>query len=209
MAQLNITGPTETTLAELLGLPTNAATEANQTTELARLQSIITALAATLAVQQAALTAANDKIDVALVGGLAPTMRTPADAQSLAMAFVIQAEQMVYGGPTSLLQLLRTPTIFKVVALGAATAETTIWTPASGKKFRLMGFILTCGAASTLTFKDGTGLTTIFAARGATDTPISPTGLGNGILSGAADRLLTVTRGTSCTLDGVVFGTEE
>jgi hypothetical protein len=103
----------------------------------------------------------------------------------------------------------RTPTVFKVVALGAATAETTIWTPAAGKKFRLMGFLLTPGAGSTLTFKDNTGGTTIFAARGATDTPITPSGLGNGILSAAADNVLTVTRGTSCTLDGVVWGCEE
>lgn len=103
----------------------------------------------------------------------------------------------------------RTPNVFKVVALAAATAETTIWTPTSGKKFRLMGFILTCGAASTLTFKDNTTGTTIFAARGATDTPISPAAMGNGILSAAANNVLTVTRGTSCTLDGVVWGTEE
>lgn len=103
----------------------------------------------------------------------------------------------------------RTPAVFKVVALGAATAETTIWTPAASKKFRLMGFLLTCGAASTLTFKDGTGLATIFAARGGLDVPISLPNLGNGILSGAANRVLTVTRGTSCTLDGVVWGTEE
>jgi hypothetical protein len=104
---------------------------------------------------------------------------------------------------------LRTPTVFKVVALSAGTAETTIWTPTAGKKFRLMGFILTCGAASTLTFKDNTAGTTIFAARGGTDVPISVPNLGNGILSGAADRVLTVTRGTSCTLDGVVWGVEE
>jgi hypothetical protein len=98
---------------------------------------------------------------------------------------------------------------FKPVALGAATAETTIWTPTAGKKFRLMGFILTCGAASTLTFKDNTAGTTIFAARGTTDQPISVPNLGNGILSAAANNVLTVTRGTSCTLDGVVWGTEE
>jgi len=103
----------------------------------------------------------------------------------------------------------RTPAIFKVVALTAATAETTIWTPGAGKKFRLMGFILTCGAASTLTFKDNTAGTTIFAARGGTDVPVSVPNLGNGILSAAANNVFTVTRGTSCTLDGVVWGTEE
>ena len=117
------------------------------------------------------------------------------------------AAQMVWNGATW--DRERTPNVFKVVALTAATAETTIWTPAVGKKFRLMGFILTCGAASTLTFKDNTAGSTIFAARGATDTPISPDGMRNGILSAVANNVLTVTRGTSATLDGVVFGCEE
>ena len=67
----------------------------------------------------------------------------------------------------------------------------------------------TLGAASTLTFKDNTGGTTIFIARGTTDTPFSPAAMGNGILSTAANNVLTVSRGTSCTLDGVVWGTEE
>lgn len=114
---------------------------------------------------------------------------------------------MVFNGTTWNPQ--RTPNVFKPLALGAGTTETTIWTPAAGKKFRLMGFLLTCGAASTLAFKDNTAGATIFAARGATDTPISPSGMGNGILSAAANNVLTVTRGTSCTLDGVVWGTEE
>lgn len=103
----------------------------------------------------------------------------------------------------------RTPSVFKTVSLGAGTTETTIWTPAAGKKFRLMGFLLTVGAASTLTFKDNTAGATIFIARGTADQPISVPSLGNGLLSGAADRVLTVTRGTSATLDGVVWGTEE
>lgn len=100
------------------------------------------------------------------------------------------------------------PIVFKTVGLTAATAETALWTPASGKKFRLMGFILTPGATGTLTLKDGTGLATIFVARGLIDQPII-VDLGNGILSGAADRVLTVIRGTSGILDGTVWGREE
>jgi hypothetical protein len=118
------------------------------------------------------------------------------------------AQPALYTGGTNF-EAGRTPNKFIVVALGAGTAETTIWTPTGGKKFRLMGFLLTCGAASTLTFKDNTAGTTIFAARGPLDTPISPNAMINGILSAAANNLLTVTRGTSCTLDGVVWGTEE
>jgi len=119
---------------------------------------------------------------------------------------VLAAGLHVYNGATWDRQ--RTPLVFKPIDLAAATAEATIWTPTTGKKFRLMGFILTVGAASTLTFKDNTGGTTIFIARGGTDTPLA-INLGNGILSGAINRLLTVTRGTSATLTGTVYGTEE
>jgi hypothetical protein len=68
--------------------------------------------------------------------------------------------------------------------------------------------VLTSGAASTLTFKDNTGGSTVFASRGGTDQAVT-VDLGNGILSAANNNVLTVTRGTSSTLDGVVWGTEE
>jgi hypothetical protein len=134
---------------------------------------------------------------------------TPADAITPAAPVEQLAFNSLYNGATWDRQ--RTPKVFKVVALGAGTTETTIWTPTSGKKFRLMGLVLSVGAASTLTFKDNTAGTTIFAARGAADAPIviPASALGNGILSAAANNVLTVTRGTSATLDGVVFGTEE
>lgn len=103
---------------------------------------------------------------------------------------------------------LRTATVFKTVDLGAGTTETTIWTPATGKRFRLLGFVLTCGAASKLTFKDNTAGTTIFVAEVAAGVPLV-VNLGNGILSAAANNVLTVTRGTSGTLVGVVWGVEE
>ena len=133
----------------------------------------------------------------------------PADAFTNSVRCMgVQSFPMGYIGGASPWDRLRTPKVFTPVALTAATAETTIWTPTSGKKFRLMGFILTPGAASTLTFKDNTSGTTIFVARGATDTPIV-VNLGNGILSSAINQPLTVTRGTSATLDGCCWGTEE
>lgn len=101
----------------------------------------------------------------------------------------------------------RTPTVFKSFDLAAATAETTLWTPAAGKKFRLMGMIITAGAATTLLFKDGTAGTNIFRV-GAGATPV-PIDIGNGILSALANNNLTVTRSVSATLMGTVWGTEE
>ena len=134
---------------------------------------------------------------------------TPADALSPAAPVETLSFESRFNGATW--DRSRTPVVFKTVSLSAGTTETTIWTPASGRKFRLMGFILTPGAATTLTFKDNTAGATIFVTRGAADQPIFiPAGaLGNGILSGAADRVLTVTRGTSATLDGVLIGQEQ
>lgn len=103
----------------------------------------------------------------------------------------------------------RTPNVFKPIAQAAATAETTIWTPASGKKFRLQRLTLTVGTQSILTFKDNTAGTTILVLELAANTPLTIDLGAIGILSGAADRVLTVTRGTSATLNGFVAGTEE
>lgn len=102
----------------------------------------------------------------------------------------------------------RAPGTFKPVTLGAATAETTIWTPAAGKKFRLMGFVLTTGAQTVLTFKDNTAGTTIAVVELAANSPFR-LDLGNGILSTAANNVLTVTRGTSAALNGTIIGGEE
>lgn len=148
---------------------------------------------------------------LAAADGFTSTMRQTTAADAIVATAPNEALDfpMIFNGATW--DRLRTPSVFKVVALGAGTTETTIWTPAAGKRFRLQGFVLTAGAASTLTFKDNTGGTTIFAARGGLDVPIvlGAAQIGNGILSGAINRVLTVTRGTSATLDGVVWGTEE
>ena len=96
---------------------------------------------------------------------------------------------------------------FKTVELTSASAETTVWAP-SGKRFRWMGFLLIAGATGTLTFKDGTGGTSIFVVGAVASVPMN-VNLGNGILSGAADRALTVTRPGSGTLIGTIWGREE
>jgi hypothetical protein len=140
-------------------------------------------------------------------GNIIAALTAGADATANAtIAMAMAAMGYVFNGASW--DRARTPNVFKVVALGAGTSEATIWTPTSSKKFRLTGFVLTVGAASTMTFKDNTAGTTIFAARGAQDQPVR-VDLGNGILSAAANNVLTVTRGTSATLDGVVWGNEE
>src|SRR5271154_3473343 len=67
---------------------------------------------------------------------------------------------MVFNGNTW--DRLRTPNIFKTLSSVTISSETTIWTPASGKKFRLMGWCITQGTVTgAITIKDNTGGTTI------------------------------------------------
>jgi hypothetical protein len=103
----------------------------------------------------------------------------------------------------------RFPNVFKTFDLSSATAETTIWTPGGGRKFRLMGLVFGGGGSSKLTFRDGTGGTAILLAQNTANQgfwlDLGPLG----ILSGAADNVLTVTRGSATALHGTVYGTEE
>ena len=101
----------------------------------------------------------------------------------------------------------RVGTKLTAVSLGAGTAETTILTPTSGKRFRWTKALLTAGAGTLWTFKDNTAGTTIFTITVGTNTPIS-IDLGNGFESGAINRVLTITRGTSGTLDGYLLTQE-
>lgn len=110
---------------------------------------------------------------------------------------------------TTTAQMLRTPNKFITFTISASSSETTIWTPTSGKKFRFMGFSLFSDTATVLTFKDNTAGTTIWKdGVGANSRAVNPP-MGNGILSAAANNLLTLTCGTAATVNGVAFGTEE
>lgn len=108
-----------------------------------------------------------------------------------------------FGNPRS------TANVFKTFSIAASANETTIWTPASGKRFRLMGFALFSDTGTALTFRDDTAGTTIWsdgvAAGGRANSP----DMGDGILSAAADNVLTLQCATAATVNGTVFGTEE
>lgn len=112
--------------------------------------------------------------------------------------------------------ILRTRSPSKFIPLNgvAINAETTIWTPTTGKKFRLMGYNLTSlGAAGNVVLKDNTAGASLpivlpFGAVGANLNSSYP-GMGNGIVSAAANNVLTATGAASQTLSGYLIGTEE
>lgn len=104
----------------------------------------------------------------------------------------------------------RTSSVFKDLAGVAITTIATVWTPASGKKFRLMGGSFSVSGACSVLFEDNAAATTIIR------TPLLEANkpysfdLLNGILSGAADRVLKATASTgTVTITGHLYGTEE
>jgi len=125
---------------------------------------------------------------------------------------------------TNTVQVVRTPTTFKSAAANTAAA-TAIWTPAGGKKFRLLGGVITSASAAlaaaaltTLTLLDGAAAITLafdiwIPVAPVNTTPCIAFTLGpNGYLSSTADNVLNATL-TANLLSGqirvTVWGTEE
>jgi hypothetical protein len=133
------------------------------------------------------------------------------------------AAQFLFNGST--LDKARTPNVFKNADVSGA-GDTTIWTPAAGKKWRLMGGIVTVDGAATLAaagseamiFRDS-GVATgigfrvyIPAAATQTNTVIALNNLGNGLISATANNALQLNLGTVLAAGNIrvsVWGTEE
>ena len=95
-----------------------------------------------------------------------------------------------------------------VVVAGTAQA---IWTPASGKKFRLYGFHVGVSAAASVLFKEGAGNTSIGVRSGllAANGTCWVDAIGEGVLSAAADNALKVDVTANATVHGFVWGYED
>lgn len=115
---------------------------------------------------------------------------------------------------------VRAPDIFKPMPasglswpLGVvAGTGVTVWTPASGKKFRLMGFEISVSAAAALYFCDNAVGTVIWRTgilQANARISFGPADLGNGILSSAADNVLKVDASANVDITGTVWGVEE
>lgn len=104
----------------------------------------------------------------------------------------------------------RTPVVFKPLNAVSMTAEVTIWTPTAGKKFRLMGYCLESGTlGGNIILKDNTAGTTILIVPFGAANGVINDSFGNGILSAAANNVLTAIGAATQTLSGYVYGTEE
>lgn len=148
-------------------------------------------------------------------------------AASATKAMRTAAEAFVYNGATW--DRKRSPNIFKTVT-ATASGDTAVWTPASGKKFRLVGFFLMLtneaaisggGADLDIVLRDGTtamgiGMSLYVPQVTGTTVPgasgISPPLLGNGILSATANNVLNINLSATLTSGKIritAFGTEE
>lgn len=125
-------------------------------------------------------------------------------------ALQVAVASWVYNGAT--FERLRTANVFKIVAAVAITAGTgaTIWTPAGGKKFRLLGYSFSTSANASLIFGDNAVGTVIFRSKllAAADGD-EQNNIGNGILSAAANNVLKLDVSATSTITGTVWGTEE
>jgi hypothetical protein len=110
-------------------------------------------------------------------------------------------------------RMARTPDTFKgqnAVAFAGAPSVIAAWTPAAGKKFRLMGGIVSVSVAGVLTLADGAA-GPIFCAVGLpANVSIALPPMVNGFLSAALNNVLQVGGlANAVLLNGMFFGTEE
>ena len=111
------------------------------------------------------------------------------------------------------LKLAFTPDTFKMIDAVAITAGTpaTVWTPTSGKKVRLLGWVLSSSAAAAMEFQDSGAAGTVIAQSpqlAAAGTHSAPS-LGEGLILAAADNTLNLDVTSNATVSGMVFGVEE
>ena len=182
----------------------------------------ITATSATLAPNtMGAILTRNDGVQIGLNGWTLGLL----DGITPSLAMYTSTLNFGYVGNAQS-NALRTPFVFKSAAVSAA-GNTALWTPASGKKFRLMRYCIQASLAATLAvagdevvgLQDSTtdlGLSVDFRLLTAGQQGMAFQGpwtdLGNGILSSAANNVLNVNLGTA--LSGGVIrvlacGTEE
>lgn len=140
-------------------------------------------------------------------GGFAWDGRNPTTNYEGVWAIQYQANGNPSAGGT--LDVVRTPSVFVPLNAIGVAAETTVYTPPAGKKFRLMGYHLAASVAGNVVLRDntaGTIIAVIPSAAGGSGTFVD---LHNGILSAAANNVLTAQGPALDTLSGELLLTAE
>ncbi|MGB8644038.1 MAG: hypothetical protein WCF84_02285 [Anaerolineae bacterium] len=136
-----------------------------------------------------------------------PAAAALADAASNPTTPTIGADVSAYNGATW--DRLRIPNVFKDLNAAAIGTIATVWTPTSGKKFRIMGGSISVSAAASVLLEDNSGGNTVFRTpKLLADTPYS-FDLGNGFLSAAANNVLKATSSAAANVTGTLYGVEE
>jgi len=103
--------------------------------------------------------------------------------------------------------------VIKMVTAVAIVTGTpaTIWTPAAGKKVRMLGWTLSASAAARLQFEDSAAAGTVIAQSAllATAGISNMEKFGEGLALAAANNLLKLNVSANSTVSGMVFGVEE
>lgn len=122
----------------------------------------------------------------------------------------LQVNAVQYGWNGSTTEMIRVPNVWKYASNGtlAGTTGVTVWTPASGKKYRVMGVTLQSSVSQAYFLRDaGSTFQMIYppANEGVTIY------LGNGYLANAANTNLELynSGSTTATVRISLFGTEE
>lgn len=104
----------------------------------------------------------------------------------------------------------------KFIAVAATiTTEQSIWTPATGARFRWLGYnLVSTVAAGNIIVKDNTaGGTILTIPMPAIAIPTGDTRIGGpgsmGLVSGAINRILTFTGASTQVVTGYIYGIEE
>jgi hypothetical protein len=119
------------------------------------------------------------------------------------------ASYVVKSDGTNLVKLYITDT-FKDLSAVAIGSITTVWTPASGKKIRLMGGTISVSAAANVLFEDneaGAGKFIFRTPKLLADTPYDLP-LKEGVELSAVDHVLKATASASASITGTLFGVE-
>lgn len=136
-----------------------------------------------------------------------PAAAALADAASNPTTALAGACLLVWNGATW--DRLRAASVRKDLATVAIGSIATVWTPASGKKVRLMGGCISLSAAASILFEDNASGTTVFRTpKLAVDTPYN-FDLGQGVLLSVANNVLKATSSAAANLLGSLYGTEE